>query len=463
MRSVVAEHYKKAGVDTTKAARYLDKVFQVDLRIPPSEAAMPRYMETQITALNDATDRYWHTIMELSGHRQTLESVLIALARNNPREVKRLLNSALLRGRAASLDITLTEGHATPEAEALRFAQGVQVFLLQRLLADRLLQSEDLLTYSHHLRWFAEASMLLLAALNAGEFNWEEFQKKFPDFHQMAREAAVVRMDVTLGLSTSAKSVSKEGQQACAALYDHLTSSPPKADPALWTSELFLRLLQVPFSVAVAAHFPPAPAVERKSALRPLKLSSLPDFLRERLAAAADVPVNDLKPEHLAQLTTLDLEDSPVTADQLRTLAAALPLEELALNDCTGLTDTAALAGFKKLRTLDLSLCTGLQGASAFQGLTGLEALEVLYLIGCSGLSNTTALAGLKKLKDLYLSHCNGLQGPEALQGLSELESLKKLDLSYCNGLDEAAVRQVRERLPAGCRLIGLDEEDVKP
>lgn len=209
-----------------------DKVFQVDLRIPPSEAQMPGYMRTQIDALNQTTGGYWHKIMESSGYRETLEEVLISLARNNPREVKRLLNSALLRGRAASLDPDLTDDDAPADPEAERFAQGVQVFLLQRLLADRLLQSEDLLTYRHHLKWFAEASRLLREALNACEFTFGQLLAYLPHLGDEERAKSAVLGSQQQIDATWAAPNTEGGQRACFDLLQHLTSSPPKADPA---------------------------------------------------------------------------------------------------------------------------------------------------------------------------------------------------------------------------------------
>ncbi|MBL9133793.1 MAG: hypothetical protein JNG86_21460 [Verrucomicrobiaceae bacterium] len=246
----------------------------------------------------------------------------------------------------------------------------------------------------------------------------------------------------------------KEGQQACADLLEHLTHSPPKADPALWTSDLFLRLLQVPFSVAVAAHFPPAPAVKRKSAVRSFKFSSLPDFVRERIALAAGVPVTDLKPEQLAMLRALDLSQTPVTADQLLIFAATFPLEELDLSGCIGLTDSAALAGLKKLKTLSLRNCTGLEGAAALQGLHGLDRLEILSLSSCTGLRSTQGLPPLPALKRLDLSGCTGLEGAEALLGLRGLDRLEELDLGGCTGLRST---QGLPPLPA-LKLLSLSE-----
>jgi hypothetical protein len=440
VRSVVAEHYKKAGVDAAKAGRYLDKIFQVDLRIPPSEAQMPGYMKTQIAALNEATGGYWQSIMERSGHRETLESVLISLARNNPREVKRLLNSALLRGRAASLDETLTgdeerthlssESSEIPESqqekEATRFAQGVQLLLLQRLLADRLFQSEDLLTYRHHLKWFEEASRLLRVALKESELDLTKLLAYLPDL----ANAELVLIPSAKGFvnlqGKKTKPVNKKTLEACAALHRHLTENPPKADGALWLSPLFLQLLQVPFSQAVAEHFPPSRSPEAAAVKRPLDLDTLPDFVLEVLSRAVGVPVGELKLEHLAKITELSLQGTPITTQQLQQVLRGLSLEKLDLSYCTALENLPDLSAMQSLKSLDLSLCAGLKDHLALNGLLRLDQLETLSLRRCLEL--------------------------ESLPDMSTMKSLKLLDLRRCTGL--ANKTGWEQRLPPGCEIL---------
>ncbi len=450
VRSVVAEHYKKAGVDTAKAARYLDKVFQVDLRIPPSEAQMPDYMRTQIDALNKTTGSYWHDIMERSGHRETLENVLIALARNNPREVKRLLNSALLRGRAASLDDRLSDTNNPADPTAERFAQGVQVFLLHRILADRLLQSDDLLTYSHHQQWFVTASQLLRKAFKACGRDWTEFQKMIPELKGISVTDAVSKVDAKLGLRPKPQP-SDDGSSECAALYEHLTTNPPKAHPDLWTSELLLRLLLVPFSQAVAAHFPPLRIEDVGTAPLVLNFTHLPDFLRECIALAANVAVTDVKPEQIAQITEINLSHTPMTEAELRFLAPAQSLELLDLTDCISLRSTHGLPFLPVLKRLGLRGCTSLEDGAALKGLSGLRQLETLLLNGCTRLRNTQGLPALPMLTTLSLQNCTSLTGEEALKGLVGLNRLEVLDLDGCTGL---YTTQSMPHLPA---LVELD------
>lgn len=96
----------------------------------------------------------------------------------------------------------------------------------------------------------------------------------------------------------------------------------------------------------------------------------------------------------------------------------------------------------------------------ALGGLTSLEVLELRY---CSALEFLPDMAPLTQLRELDLRDCTGLQGSAAFQGLARLEKLRELHLYGCTGLDAQTVRELRRKLPAECRIIGPDGEDVEP
>jgi hypothetical protein len=99
-----------------------------------------------------------------------LETGIRELARHNPRETKRLLNSALLRGRAAADSPDLCEKHK----ESLLFAQGVQLFLIQRIIQNWISNGRNLLREDDALEWFED---------------WSEIAQKFSEFKPPTREA----------------------------------------------------------------------------------------------------------------------------------------------------------------------------------------------------------------------------------------------------------------------------------
>ncbi len=136
-RSVVDEmvksHYEDQKIDPDKAARYLDKMFQVEVTVSPSEAQIADFLPKQVKSINDATDGYWDAMLpekDEDSHRAVLHKVIGSLCYHNPREIKRLLNGSLLAGRAAArAEALVDEGE-----ESERFAQGAAVFLIWHVL-----------------------------------------------------------------------------------------------------------------------------------------------------------------------------------------------------------------------------------------------------------------------------------------------------------------------------------------
>jgi predicted KAP-like P-loop ATPase len=58
---VVCEHYKKNGLGDSKAREYLNKIFQVEVNLAPSEEQMKEFLHYQISDLNSASGGFWDT------------------------------------------------------------------------------------------------------------------------------------------------------------------------------------------------------------------------------------------------------------------------------------------------------------------------------------------------------------------------------------------------------------------
>jgi hypothetical protein len=125
--------------------------------------------------------------------------------------------------------------------------------------------------------------------------------------------------------------------------------------------------------------------------------------------------------------------------DSLQNLHA---LQELYLEDSTGLQNVNGLRKLHALKELRLDGCTGLKNAD---GLQGLRALQTLSLIRCRGLEKLDGLKDLPSLQSLTLLRCTGLQ---AVVGLCGIPSLKWLDLRGCTGIPAPALRELRLALP---------------
>lgn len=90
--TLVANHYQQLGLDPEKSKHYLAKMFQVEVELTPSERQVEEFLAEQLQGIP-----YWHK--ELSEAEQGIfRNLVLKLAERRPREVKRLLNSALIEG-----------------------------------------------------------------------------------------------------------------------------------------------------------------------------------------------------------------------------------------------------------------------------------------------------------------------------------------------------------------------------
>lgn len=98
---VVEDHYEKIGFKTeaekTKCKKYLDKMFQVEVKVGPSRKQIEDYTgyildQNEFLKNNLNTKEYG-----------AVKDVVLSLAGRNPREIKRLVNSALMEGMGANL------------------------------------------------------------------------------------------------------------------------------------------------------------------------------------------------------------------------------------------------------------------------------------------------------------------------------------------------------------------------
>lgn len=115
VEKLVVEHYKKLGlvkeesgegkggeqerkVDEEKAKQYLAKMFQVEVHLEPSEQQISDYLNEQLEGIS-----YWKEPYLSAGEQELFRGLVLKFAGRNPREVKRLLNSALMTGAGAEM------------------------------------------------------------------------------------------------------------------------------------------------------------------------------------------------------------------------------------------------------------------------------------------------------------------------------------------------------------------------
>jgi len=137
---LVVEHYRKLGLvekkekeelsddkdrrlkAEDKARLYLSKMFQLEIELSPKEEQVRKFLDKYLARIP-----YWSKKLSPE-HQKLFRGLVLTLAGRNPREVKRILNSALMSGGGIQM-MKVEEGK--PE---LKFEQGLQDFFIRKLL-----------------------------------------------------------------------------------------------------------------------------------------------------------------------------------------------------------------------------------------------------------------------------------------------------------------------------------------
>jgi len=130
--ALVHDRYKKLGVPREFSRHYLEKMFQMEVRVSPGRKQVDRFLK----GLLDGAEVWTLHISPNESADAALRKVLQSLVRGNPREVKRMVNEVLKCGRSAAMGLEV-EGSAAQEAVNRRFVEGLQSELIHRVLLDR--------------------------------------------------------------------------------------------------------------------------------------------------------------------------------------------------------------------------------------------------------------------------------------------------------------------------------------
>ncbi len=472
--AVVREHYSKHGVNPDKASQYLDKIFQVEIDVAPSQQQLKTFIHARVQTLNSVTGGEWETCLgqattqiqnartaggeeAIAGLdvRAIIEAKIERLCRDNPREVKRLLNSTLQRATAARRATSLGG-----DAE-LRFAQGAQVFLIDRFIR----------------RTHAGAGGLLLRnEVQAFFAKWLEFVRKHPTYRpkKPSDDAAAVekRRGMTFGGEVVEEKPRDTGTEADRDFEllraETLTyDAAGKATPldVLGVGDLW-DLMAIPFSTAVAAATAvqevaaePSGASHPRSGERATAgkgpagredaddpLAALSPVLRNAIARELDEPVERLSASDIADVVNLNLSKSKHVNDASLVGIDRLTLQSLGLSH-TSITD-AGLEHVAKLTGLQVLWLDGTSITDA--GLAHVAKLTTsLQELGLSGTSITDAgLAHVSRLTSLRWLRLNGTSITDAgLEHVANLTRLQELRLEGTS-ITDAGVAALKKELP---------------
>ena len=381
---IVTEHYKKSGVEGRIALRYLDKLFQVEIDVAPSQLKVSAFLDQKISQLDTATGKLWSQSLDYnfedgSDYRKIIEKSIRRLGRHNPRDFTRILNSLLIVSHAALTSTPTEEDPVDQEEEkALRFAQGAQVYLLRRLLHDYTAKAENLLRTEAGQSWLSRLS---------------KFRHVNPDYIPQKGETD---MSPTMGALEQLRA--KEAVDVVKNEIAHLIEETKTLEDATGAFDAIYQygwdLLLIPFSPSVAASMPQ----EKKEAATAFRLSGgpMPDEILAATARSLDIPISEVSSQRFRNVSDLDLGGTSI--DDLTALRGLTSLQSLDLSD-TQVSDLSPLEKLVSLQVLNLQ-STQVSDINALKYLTGLRVLSLAH----TQVNDLTPLYALKDcLKFLWL------------------------------------------------------------
>ena len=146
---LVARRYKRLDLSEDTSERYLDKMFQVEVHLSPRDTQIEAFLQSLL-----AEEQVGIKDVEGKEH-EILCKVILKLARQNPRETKRLLGSALMDSLGGSIGAA-ARGANEPR---LRTAQAIQYSLVRKIMSSHNL--ENLLAQRRTREFFYEWSKIV--------------------------------------------------------------------------------------------------------------------------------------------------------------------------------------------------------------------------------------------------------------------------------------------------------------
>ena len=388
--ALVRKHYEELGLGGDKSKNYLAKMFQLEATVAPSEPQVDAFL-ADVLKRNEE----WQSLdadAENAVAKEVFSKVIRSLGA--PREIKRLVNSALIAGAGARLSALGDQ----PDADSPTPAQGMQVFFVHRILDER------------HTR----ASMVGSAVGTDFFIAWSEAVASGAD--TTFRLPPQVREAIAGEKGDPERSrVKEQSENAFETVLEEAIEDIPEQYRAIVENPRFrphLDLLADPDLGGLMRLPYPMEATAIGAALVDTTDAGL---VREAVARSLDKNIDDLTDGDFLEVTELDLSNTAIAdLEPLRSLSG---LEEL---DAWGtqVTDLEALRGLSDLTRLDLSDTS----VSDLRPLQGLSSLKILDLSDTS-VSDLRPLRGLSSLKILGLNGTR-VADLEPLHGLTNLEDV---------------------------------------
>jgi internalin A len=425
---LVSNHYEKLGLSAEKTGNYLAKMFTEEVTVGPTDLQIDTFLNVLLEKseawgmLGETEQKIFHRVVRNLAKPSTREA-------SSPREVKRLIDGALIAGAGARMSAL---GDAT-DKRPLTPAEGIQVFLVWRVLRDRYYGYGSLVRQAVGTKFFKTWSRIVI-----GDRDVARTVAVPSDYvERLTQERGTVALDATSG-GTLDQALSE-----FPTAYHELLKKPSFAGLFnLLGDEDLAELMRLPYPEEAAA------------AIRGvLGEGGAAAFVREAVAKALGKPIEELKTKDWQGLTSLDLDGMEIK--DLTPLKDLTALKRLSLQR-THVSNLEPLKGLTSLQELNLGHTqvsnldplkdltalvrlnlqrTQVSHLEPLKGLTSLQQLDLRATVA----SNLEPLKGLTALQELRLavtevSDLGPLEGLTSLQELN-LHGTKVSDLGPLGGL----------------------------
>ncbi|MEQ8246075.1 MAG: P-loop NTPase fold protein [Alphaproteobacteria bacterium] len=400
---VVRKYYEDQGVTEEKASKYLDKMFQVEASLAPSDRQVNDYLATRLKS------PIWDGLPEQD--RGIFLPVFEHLGRGSPREIGRLVDSAMIEARGATFMLQEEQDPPWTAGDA------IHLYLVQRLIRP----SESDAVRDDGISFFSA---------------WSEARRAHPDapntYAINEEDIAAIRafLEKTAQSDPGRTGLLKGGPENDDRLPERI-SAMPETYRRVVMNPRHLRLLRYLGNTHLGGLMARAFPTTLARAVAPLK-GGAPTIILEAIARAMNLEsTDDVTSDHWRTVTDLDLSDNDLS--EITLLQECVALQTLELNN-TQVADLAPLKGLTALQSLWLDN-TQVADLAPLKGLTALETLWLNY----TQVADLAPLKGLTALETLWLNNTPvadlaPLKGLTALQTL-ELDNTPVADLAPLKGL----------------------------
>lgn len=402
--------------------RFLDKIFQVDLHLAPSEKEIGAYLDYLLEQVG-----YQDRLKENAALLPDFREVILYLGHNNPREIKRVINSSLIRGEGSLLKLETSDR----EDSCRSFAQGVQMYFIQKILAEKHNRS-DLVGDKQGDEFFARWSKIVVGKGPGfeGILKFElpaDYCRWLKEFTCQAGQAAVDEKVLT--------DLKRRGDPDVVEAFRDVLVDEKVADlcSLLLNDEHLGKLMKIPYSESAAEYI-------RDQKPTQIQLNDS-QVIMGAIARSIGEMVYRLSESSYSGLHTLVLSGMQLTDISLLEKCKSLAILKLDLNRISRLEPLGTLTGLQELnlycnKIMDITPLKSLTGLQELN-LTGNQITSIKALQDICGLKflsaqdnrieDLTPLKNMPVLSELYLEY-NQISDISVLR---DRASLKKLRLHH--------------------------------